>query len=443
MTIAASIRPIISHTRVLTASVIGTAVEYYDFYIFASVAAMFFGPLFFPAEASETQTLFALASSGIAFIARPLGAVAFGHIGDRIGRKATLIVSLLLMGFCTVAVAFLPTYAMAGLTAPILLCLLRFIQGFAVGGEWAGAALLSIEHAPEGWRARFGATAALGVNIGKGLGYAFLLLLGLALTEPEMLAWGWRVPFLASALIVLFGLWVRLRIGEGPEYLAVLEHGHSSRAPIVQLFSEYRATLLAASVVVSCGMAMGTIEIFALAQASGPLGYDRNALLIVQLIIWPMVVLTLLLAATCADLTSPDRTIRLACAAVVPVGLVFGIGLGSGSLLAAGAAICLAKCVGVTIQACGAQWLSSRFPIGLRCTGISLVMSIAAIVGQALVPVAAQFLSTFGMACVGPMFAALGLAAFTALRFARPAADEPARLANADTMMPALGGTYG
>ncbi|MEO6093625.1 MAG: MFS transporter, partial [Novosphingobium sp.] len=187
--------PLRAHSRVLAAATVGTAVEFYDFYIYATAAALVFGPLFFPASSPAAQTLFALMSFGIAFVARPIGAVAFGHFGDRIGRKSTLVASLLLMGGSTLAIAFLPTYASAGWIAPALLCVLRFGQGFGLGGEWGGAALLAVENAPPGWEARFGAAPQLGGPIGFLFANGLFLLLGLALPESAFFAWGWRVPF--------------------------------------------------------------------------------------------------------------------------------------------------------------------------------------------------------------------------------------------------------
>lgn len=174
-----------STRRVLTASLVGTAVEFYDFYIYATAASLVFGPLFFPAKSASAQLLAAYASLGVAFLARPLGAIAFGHFGDRVGRKSTLVASLLLMGGSTLAIAFLPTYAMAGWLAPALLCLLRFGQGFGLGGEWGGAALLAVENAPPGWRARFGMFPQLGAPVGFIAANGLFLALGVILTPEQ------------------------------------------------------------------------------------------------------------------------------------------------------------------------------------------------------------------------------------------------------------------
>ncbi|MEL0209638.1 MAG: MFS transporter, partial [Novosphingobium sp.] len=215
--------PVRQNARVLTASLVGTAVEFYDFYIYATAAALVIGPLFFPTESDTAQTLLAFMTFGLAFFARPIGAIAFGHFGDRIGRKSTLVASLMLMGGSTFLIAFLPTYAMVGWVAPALLCLLRFGQGFGLGGEWGGASLLAVENAPKGWEARFGSAPQLGAPLGFLCANGLFLLLGKGLSDADFAAWGWRVPFLASVLLVGLGLWVRLKIGETPAFREALE----------------------------------------------------------------------------------------------------------------------------------------------------------------------------------------------------------------------------
>ena len=213
-----------STRRILGASLVGTAVEFYDFYIYATAASLVFGPLFFPSDSPSAQLLAAYASFAVAFIARPIGALVFGHYGDRIGRKSTLVASLLMMGGSTLAIAFLPTYASAGWVAPVLLCLLRFGQGFGLGGEWGGAALLAVENAPPGWRARFGMFPQLGAPVGFIAANGLFLLLGLWLSDADFRDWGWRLPFLASALLVAVGLWVRLKLTETPAFAAMTAH---------------------------------------------------------------------------------------------------------------------------------------------------------------------------------------------------------------------------
>ena len=190
--------PYRKHSRILTASLTGTAVEFYDFYVFATATALVFGQLFFPQSSPQAQGIQAFMVFGIAFLARPVGAIAFGHFGDRIGRKATLVASLLLMGGSTLLIAFLPSYAQAGFVAPLLLCVLRFGQGFGLGGEWGGAALLAVENAPKGYESRFGSAPQLGAPLGFLAANGLFLLLGLWLGDEDFLSWGWRVPFLVS-----------------------------------------------------------------------------------------------------------------------------------------------------------------------------------------------------------------------------------------------------
>ena len=183
-----------SNQRVLWASLAGTSIEFYDFYIYATAASLVFGPLFFPSNSPSAQLMSAYATFSLAFIARPLGAVVFGHFGDRVGRKSTLVASLLLMGLSTVAIAFLPTYEMTGWLAPLALCILRFGQGFGLGGEWGGAALLAVENAPAGYRGRFGMVPQVGAPLGFIFANGLFLLLGLILSQEQYVAWGWRLP---------------------------------------------------------------------------------------------------------------------------------------------------------------------------------------------------------------------------------------------------------
>src|SRR6478735_6857546 len=184
-----------SKRRVLAASLIGTSIEFYDFYVYTTAAALVFGELFFPKASHAAQQLLSFATIGVAFVARPLGSIFFGHFGDRVGRKSTLVASLLTMGVSTTLVAVLPTYATAGWIAPFALCLLRFGQGFGLGGEWGGAALLAVEHAPSGWRARYGSAPQLGAPAGFIAANGLFLLIGLWLTPAEFRDWGWRIPF--------------------------------------------------------------------------------------------------------------------------------------------------------------------------------------------------------------------------------------------------------
>jgi len=198
--------------RVLLASLVGTTIEFFDFYIYATAAVLVFPQLFFPPGDPATATLQSFATFALAFIARPFGSALFGHFGDRVGRKATLVAALLTMGVSTVVIGLLPTYAQAGIVAPLLLALCRLGQGVGLGGEWGGAVLLATENAPPGKRAWYGMFPQLGAPLGFLLSAGIFLLLGRAMSDGDFLQWGWRVPFLASSLLVAVGLWVRLNI---------------------------------------------------------------------------------------------------------------------------------------------------------------------------------------------------------------------------------------
>jgi MFS family permease len=416
-------RPLRDNARVLAASLAGTAVEFYDFFIYATAAALVFGPLFFPAQSAAAQTLLSFMSFGIAFFARPVGAIAFGHFGDRVGRKSTLVASLLLMGASTLAIAFLPTYAMAGWIAPALLCVMRFGQGVGLGGEWGGAALLAVENAPKGWEARFGAATQLGAPLGFLAANGLFLLLGIALSEADFIAWGWRMPFLASALLVAIGLWVRLRISETPAFRAALERKPPLPVPLTRLLANHAGAVLAGSAGVVATFAIFYLATaFALAQATGPLGYPRRTFLTIQLGANLFFALGIVLAAIHSDRATPAKTLSGAALATVAIGFIFGPGLGAGSLVLAAATLCATMLVmGFTNGPLGA-WMSPLFPVRVRYSGISLAFNTGSIVGGALMPIAAQLLSTAGAAAyTGLLLTAAGLMTFAGVRLSRPA----------------------
>jgi len=389
--------PIRQHARVLTASLVGTAVEFYDFYIFATAAALVIGPLFFPAQSSSAQILLAFMTFGLAFVARPVGAIAFGHFGDRIGRKSTLVASLMLMGGSTLLIAFLPTYAMAGPLAPALLCLLRFGQGFGLGGEWGGASLLAVENAPNGWEARFGAAPQLGAPVGFFFANGLFLLLGMVLPEAEFVRWGWRVPFLASALLVGVGLWVRLRIGETAAFREALDAEAPAKVPVGRLFARHPGAVLAGIAgVVACFAIFYLATTFALSFGTKTLGFSRQSFLGVQLGANLFLAFGIIVAGWWADKRSPAAVLRVGAALTALVGLVFGLGLGSGQLPLVFATLALSLFVmGLVYGPLGA-WLPTLYAVPVRYTGISIAFNVGGVIGGALTPFAAQLLAAQG-----------------------------------------------
>jgi predicted MFS family arabinose efflux permease len=417
--------PLREHRRVLAASLVGTAVEFYDFYVYATAAALVFGPLFFPSESATAQQLLSFMSFGLAFVARPVGAIAFGHFGDRLGRKSTLVASLLLMGVSTLLIAFLPTYAMVGWVAPLLLCILRFGQGFGLGGEWGGATLLAVENAPEGWESRFGSAPQLGAPVGFLTANGLFLLLGLWLGDADFSAWGWRVPFLLSALLVGVGLWVRLRIGETPAYREALEKAPPPLVPLgVVLRDHWAPTLAACAAVVSAFAIFYLSTAFALSHMTSARGVSRETMLALQLTANLFLALGIVLAAIGSDRGSPRRMLIWGAAATVVLGLVFGPALAGGSLaldfttLAGGL---LEK--GFVYGPLGG-WMPNLFPVTVRYTGMSVAFNVGGILGGAVAPIAAQMLSAAGgISLVGLFLSVAGLVTLLGVTVGRPTAS--------------------
>jgi MFS family permease len=405
------------HRRVLLASLVGTAVEFYDFYVYATAASLFLGPLFFPSSDPSAQLLLAFATLGLAFVARPVGAVIFGHFGDRIGRKSTLVASLMLMGGSTTLIAFLPTYAQAGWVASLLLCVLRFGQGLGLGGEWGGAALLAVENAPPGWRGRFGMVPQLGAPLGFLAANGFFLLLGEVLSNQAMREWGWRLPFLASAILVGLGLWVRLKLTETPAFAAALAEAPPEAVPIATMARHHLGVTLVGTLgVVACFALYYIATAFALGYGTTGLGYDRNAFLQIQLGAILFMAGGIVLAGMASDRFDPRRTLIGGCLATIVVGLLLGPMLGSLSLPLAFLFLSLAlAAMGFLYGPLGA-WLPDLFPARVRYTGASIAFNLGGILGGALTPIVAQTLATkYGLEWVGIYCAACAVLSLVVL----------------------------
>jgi MFS family permease len=387
---------------VLGASLVGTAVEFYDFYIYATAAALVFGPLFFPSDQPGLEQLLAYASFSVAFFARPLGAVAFGHYGDRIGRKSTLVASLLIMGVSTFLIAFLPTYQLIGWAAPVILCLLRFGQGFGLGGEWGGAALLAVENAPPGKRARYGMFPQLGAPIGFIASNGFFLLLGLWLSDDQFMEWGWRVPFLGSALLIAVGLWVRLSLTETPDFEAARAHQAPERIPVATLMREHWPQLLCGTLAaIACFAIFYLTTAFALGYGTRTLGIARETFLQYQLIAILFLALGIIISGYAADKWSPRAVLMAGCALTIMVALSIAPLLGGGPaqiVLFLSAAL---FAMGLVYGPLGA-WLPSLFPPLVRYSGASVTFNGAGVLGGGLAPLLAQSLADqYGLHAVG------------------------------------------
>jgi MFS family permease len=398
-----TVTPIASHRRILFASLIGTSVEFYDFYIYATAAALVFPALFFPTTDPALAQLASYASFSVAFFARPLGGLVFGHYGDRMGRKTTLVASLMLMGISTVLIAFLPTYAMIGWVAPALLCLLRFGQGLGLGGEWGGASLLAVENAPRGWAYRYGAFPPMGAPVGFIFANGFFLLLGALLTDDQFREWGWRLPFLASAGLVGLGLWVRVKLTETPAFVEAQEAAPPPRIPVGELLREHWLPTAAGTIgTVACFALFYISTVFIIGYATRGLGYDRESFLAVELVAILFMAAGIWIASSYADRIGAAQVLAIGCVATVFVGLTIGLFVTANALAGVFAWLALGLFVMGFVYGPLGGWLPSLFPARVRYTGVSVTFNIGGIIGGGLTPFIAQALAEKGgLALVG------------------------------------------
>ncbi|MDQ3269517.1 MAG: MHS family MFS transporter [Pseudomonadota bacterium] len=409
--------PPATRQRVLFASLIGTTIEFFDFYIYATAAVLVFPRLFFPAADPASAMLQSLATFALAFFARPIGSAVFGHFGDRVGRKATLVAALLTMGLSTVAIGLLPTYASIGLLAPALLALCRFGQGLGLGGEWGGAVLLATENAPPEKRAWYGMFPQLGAPLGFFLATGVFLLLTAVLDDTAFFAWGWRVPFVGSAALVLLGLWVRLRLTETPAFQRAIDRNERVRLPMMVIFSHHRRALLGGTfAALSTFVLFYLMTVFALSWGTSALGYARDEFLWLQMLGVLLFAATIPLSAIHADRRGARTTMIAATLAILVFGIAFAPLFVAGSL--AGTMLFLAlglALMGLTYGPLGTL-LAGMFPTQVRYTGASLAFNLSGILGASLAPYVATWLAlNHGLAYVGYYLAASAVLTLMAL----------------------------
>ena len=387
--------------QVLLASLIGNTIEFFDFYIYGTAAVLVFPSLFFPTSDPATATLASLATFGIAFFARPVGSALFGHFGDRIGRKTTLVAALLTMGVSTVAIGLLPTYQTIGVAAPALLALCRFGQGLGLGGEWGGAVLLAVENAPPGKRAWYGMFPQLGAPIGFLFSGGVFLALSRWLTDEQFFAYGWRIPFLSSAVLVLMGLYVRLRILETPVFRESQLRDERVAVPMLVVFRDHTGVLVRGILTALATFVLFYLmTVFTLSWGTTQLGYGRETFLMIQLFGVLFFALTIPISASIAE-RGRKMTLIGATVAIGAFGFVLAPLLNAGTAGAMAAMALGLGLMGMTYGPLGTM-LSEMFPTPIRYTGSSLTFNFAGIFGASLAPYIATYLAdTYGLQYVG------------------------------------------
>ena len=395
--------------RVAFASFVGTAIEFYDFYIYGTAAALIFPHVFFPNMSPTMATISSLGTFAVAFLSRPIGAAVFGHFGDRLGRKKTLIATLLIMGLSTVCVGLVPSSATIGVAAPIILLALRLLQGFAVGGEWAGSALLSAEYAPVGKRGMYGMFTQLGAGAGLAVSNLVVFIVSLTIGEKSavFLDWGWRLPFLFSAVLLVVALYVRLSIDETPVFAREQVTGGVPKAPLSELFrTQTRQVALAAGCMVGIFTMSFLGGTYLMSYASTPIGHPRSLILGVGVLAGVALMVFSAISAVLCDRYGRRRVILAGFGLALPWAFVVMPLIDSGSPVGFAVAIAGIFCIfGLSYGPIG-SFLPEIFATRYRYTGAGLSFNLAGIVGGAIPPlVAGALVATLGSWAVGAMMA--------------------------------------
>jgi MFS family permease len=407
--------------RVLIASLVGTTIEFFDFYIYATAAVLVFPKLFFPSADPTTATLESLATFALAFFARPVGAALFGHFGDRIGRKATLVAALMTMGTSTVAIGLLPSYQSIGILAPLLLALFRFGQGLGLGGEWGGAVLLATENAPAGKKARYGMFPQFGAPIGFLLSTCTFLFLSKIMSDQQFLSFGWRIPFVASALLVWVGMYVRLKLIETPDFLKIIESNERVKFPIVDVFLKHTKLIILGTVAsTTVFLLFYLMTVFTLSWGTSAFHYSHAGFLSAQVISMFFFAVGIFISSALADRFNRGNILFLATCCILLFGMFFSkLFIPSNWEMTVGFLILGMFLMGLTYGPLGTA-LAEIFPVQLRYTGASLVFTLAGIFGASLTPfLATKIAKVYGLEYVGYYLSIVAGFTLVALFFVR------------------------
>lgn len=369
--------------RVASASAIGTAAEYYDFFAYGTAAVLFFGHLFFPSENPLISTLSAFATYAVGFLARPIGGIVFGHIGDKVGRKKALVATILIVGLGTFCIGLLPTYEKIGIWAPALLILIRLLQGFGVGGEQAGAVLMTAEYAQPARRGFFASWVQIGAPVGFLLPLALFAVLNAALSSEQMMAWGWRVPFLLSALLVIVGLFIRLRIDESPVFAEIRATKAAESRPLKEVIQAHPRIVLsgvAAKLIEACAFALFTVIILAWGKANQ---LDAGILMNSMIVAVILEVFAIPLMGSLSDKIG-RKPVYLMGALLIVVSIVpFFLALSQNSYWLTQIAMIVALTLGHSMcYAPQASWFPELFPTHIRCSGIAVIWQVGSLIGS-------------------------------------------------------------
>jgi metabolite-proton symporter len=416
--------------RVALASMIGTSIEWYDFFIFGTASALVFGRLFFPTFSELAGTLAAFATFAVGFVARPVGGLVFGHIGDRIGRKTTLVVTLTMMGVATFLMGLMPTYEVIGVWAPILMVVLRFAQGLAVGGEWGGAVLMATEHSDGKRRGFFGSFAQVGSAVG-GLMSTGMFLLMQQLPEDDFLTWGWRVPFLLSIVLVLVGLFIRLRIMESPVFARIKETRRLVKVPVVDLLrSDTRNVLLAAGLYLAHGVLFYAMTVYTLSYTTREYGLTQNTYLIGVTAAGAIQMLTIPLLGALSDKLGRRPVIIFGTLFIMAFALPLNFMITSQVPLLMWLAVVIGICIGHnSVYAPTAALYSEMFPAHVRYSGASLGYQLGGAIAGFVPLTAASLVGAAGDAYwpIPALIALTGLIGFVCILLVRPVAEPQLR----------------